>query len=253
MTERSRRAFLKSAAVGGALTGGAVLLLAGLARAAARPGPLPPAPQPRATTYRLAVTNDSSTFETFAVYQDDPDLGVPNVMNLAWLVKSAQPGQSVVFEWTTDFDFLLWGDNGVNPSQSVPANPDDLNHNQIELTYAYGLYSFQPSQPLPDPELGSLYVRESSTIPVDSYASVGLGMSGAPLYSTRAQPNMQLTFTPHPNQHLFLTAGTFSAGQNLDVQQISTAAEIDYAPDVVSVHAILNRNNVWKVSADSGA
>ena len=55
------------------------------------------------TTYRLHVTNESSAFEQFAIYQNDPDLGVYNVMSLAWFAKGAHPSQHLCFEWNIDY------------------------------------------------------------------------------------------------------------------------------------------------------
>lgn len=253
MTEPSRRSFLRTAAVSGALTGGAVLLPGGLARAATAAAAPRAVPQPRATTYRLRVTNNSPAFEQFAVYQNDPDLGVYDVMSLAWFVKGAQPGQTVVFEWDTAYSFLLFADGGTTVTQTAPADPSNLNANQIALTYAYGVYSFQPGPGFGTPQLGNLYINETSSIPVKGKANVGIGMSGSALYSTRAQPNMQLMFTPHPTENFFLTAGTFQTGQNLDVEKISHAAAVDFASGVFDLHATLKRDGTWTVSPSSTA
>ncbi|WP_051450640.1 hypothetical protein [Actinospica robiniae] len=246
MTERSRRSFLRTAAVGGALTGGAVLLPGGLARAAAVPAAPRTGASPDAVT--LQVTNDSSAFEQFAVYQNDPDLGVYNVMSLAWFVKGAHPQQTVQFQWQQDYSFLLFGKGGSTITQSVNADPSDLNQNQIALTYTNGAYALVPGRALGTAELGSLYVDELVTVPVDGVGKVGIGMSGAALYAVQTEPNQELVFTPHPTQHFWLTAGNFTPGENLDIEEISTAVALDFVPGTPGLAVTLNRDSTWSTS-----
>jgi hypothetical protein len=52
------------------------------------------------TQYTLTVTNNSSAFENFSVYQQDPDLGNANAVNVAWLADAADPGTEVSFDWS---------------------------------------------------------------------------------------------------------------------------------------------------------
>jgi len=52
------------------------------------------------TQYTLTVTNNSSAFEQFAIYQSAPNLGNANDLSLAWLVDSADPGAALSFDWS---------------------------------------------------------------------------------------------------------------------------------------------------------
>ena len=71
------------------------------------------------TTYRLHVTNSSNAFENFAVYQNDPDLGVYNVVSLAWFAKGAHPTQNLLFEWTIDYS-IMWSEVGLTGNSGSP-------------------------------------------------------------------------------------------------------------------------------------
>ena len=255
MTERSRRSFLKTAAVGGALTGGVALLPGGLARAAATAAPRP-LPQPRSATYRLHVTNNSSAFETFAVYQADPDLDSGNVMSLAWLAKGAHPTQYLFFEWTIDYS-VMWSDSDMtgNPGdtvtfdigQDVPVDPADTNHNGVELTYADGVPFLQLAPLTADtPQVGNIYVNELSTLPAQGVGTIGLAISGSPAYAAPAAPNRLEVFTPHPNY--WITAGTFEAGVALDVEDISPHSQnLLYPSGVTELWVNFDRAREWTV------
>ena len=244
MTERSRRAFLKSTLVGGAMTTGAVLLPAGLARAA-------DAPQTRSTTYRLRVTNNSSAFEQFAVYQNDPDLGVNNVMSLAWFVKGAHPQTTIVFEWTLDYSFMLFAEGGTTPIQTVPADPTDPARQQIQLVHSDGAYRLQPGQAVADPRPGSFYIREVDDLPDGHSGKVGIGMAGRPVYTAPITPDVDLVLTPHPDGRYWLTAGTFQPGAGLDVEQLVPPTEVVFEPGVFALHAQLGLDNAWTVTPDT--
>ncbi len=243
MTERSRRAFLKSTLAGGALTTGAVLLPSGSAWAAT-------APQTRATTYRLRVTNNSGSFEQFAVYQNDPDLGVPNAMSLAWLVYGAPPSSTVVFQWTLDYSFMLFAEGGAEPTQILAADPTGPAGQQVQLSHGEGGYLLQPGRAVADPRSGSLYIRELADLPVGGPARVGIGLSGRPVYSAPVEPDTDLVLTPHPGGNYWVTAGTFEAGSVLDVEQIVPPARVTFVPGVYAMQAILDRDDTWRVQPD---
>lgn len=201
------------------------------------------------TTYSLVVTNDSTQFQDICVYQKQADLGVPNAMSLAWLTAPAWPGTTVTFTWSLNYNFV-WGQTGVlkpgvtfSAQQSAPADPDDLNANQIQLDYRNGAFNFVPGSAAGSPELGSLYIRELSTVPNDS-ATVGIGMSNAGTFVVQAQPNMNLVFTPHPEY--WITAGTFTQGEVLDIESITNEAPVPY-DGTFTMNAELSATNLWTV------
>ncbi len=204
------------------------------------------------TTYSLVFVNHSSQTGSACVYQQDPDLTIPDVMSLAWFAKAATPTTSIVFRWTIDYDFV-WSETGslvpgvlFVASQTWPA--DLSTQNQVTFSQAGGAYTFQNQQK--GPRGGSLYITEDGTIPVGQ-ASVGIGMSGFGTFAVQAQPNMNLVFTPHPQY--WITFGTYTQGQVMDISAVSSAAQIQFPPNVYSMTATFNPDNTWTVLPTSQA
>jgi len=199
--------------------------------------------------YQLTVTNNSTQYQDLCLYQKVPDLSVPNALSLAWLVAPTWPGTSVTFQWTIDYSFV-WGQTGslkpgvpFRAQQTLPANPNSLGSNQIQFDYRNGAFTFIPGPALGSPQLGSLYIRELSAIPVNT-AAVGIGMSNSGTYVVPAQPNMNLMFTPHPQY--WLTAGNIDNGQVLDLEQITNEIEVAF-DGTFSKRAVLDSRNNWTV------
>lgn len=202
------------------------------------------------TQYSLTVTNNSNQFQDLCVYQKPVDIGVPNVMSLAWLTAPAWPQTIVKFSWQLDYCFV-WSQTGVltpgvtfQAQQTVPADPDNLNANQIQLDYSSGAFNFVSAPAIGTPQLGSLYVRELPSIPINK-ASVGIGMSNAGVFAVAAEPNMNLVFTPHPAY--WLTAGQFQQGQVVDIEQITNEQQVPF-DGTFDMVAVLNPDNTWTVS-----
>ncbi len=209
------------------------------------------------TQYTLRVINDSTNFQDMCVYQEDPNIGVPNVLSLAWFAKPAYPTTTVMFRWTIDYSFL-WSETGMlvpgvyfDASQTWPADPSIVTPatattpgNQIGFTHPQGAYTFV-SEEMRGAQNGSLYIVQNSDVPLKQ-ASVGIGMSGAGTFAVQAQPNLNLTFTPHPAY--YLAAGTFEQGEVLDIGSISNPVGIEFPPGIYSMTAQLNKDNTWTVS-----
>src|SRR4051812_36666346 len=143
------------------------------------------------TQYTLRVINNSTNFVDMCMYQQDPNLGVPNALSLAWFAKPAYPTTTVMFRWTVDYSFI-WSETGTlipgvyfDASQVWPADPNTVGTssdtragNQIGLSPpSANAYSFT-STATPGAQAGSLYVKEDANIPLKR-ASVGIGMSGS--------------------------------------------------------------------------
>jgi hypothetical protein len=200
--------------------------------------------------YSLTFVNNSSNTWDAAVYQKDPDLGVPNVQSLAWFTKTAAPTTKLVFTWTINYSFI-WSETGqlvpgvqFNASQDWPA--DLSTTNQVSFTKSPA-YTFQNQTQ--GPAAGTLYISQDNTIP-SKVASVGIGMSGAGVFAVQAQPNLQATFVPHPQY--WITFGQFTQGEVLDIGQItSKAANVKYPFNVYSMTAILGPDNKWTVNPTS--
>ncbi|HEU5475596.1 MAG TPA: hypothetical protein VFV67_33560 [Actinophytocola sp.] len=181
------------------------------------------------------------------------DLGVPNAVSLAWLVAPAWPGTTVTFEWTLDYSFQ-WSQTGTlkpgvvfRAQQIRPADPESLNSNQIQFDYLQNAFTFLPGNAIGTPQLGSLYIRELSGIPANT-AMVGIGMSNAGTFAVPAQPNTNLVFTPHPEY--WITAGTFTHGEVLDIEQITNEVGVPFDA-TFAMSAVLDSQNNWTVSSSA--
>jgi hypothetical protein len=203
------------------------------------------------TQYSLTVTNNSTQYQDLCIYQKPVDLGVPDAMSLAWLTAPAWPLTTVKFTWSLDYSFI-WSQTGsLKPGvtflaqQTQGADPDDLTANQVLFDYINGAFTFTPGNAAGVAELGSLYIREMSRVPIGS-ATVGIGMSNAGVFAVQAQPNMNLVFTPHPEY--WIAAGTFEQGQVLDIEQITNSANVGFDATFDMV-AVLTPVNTWQVKA----
>jgi hypothetical protein len=70
-------------------------------------------------------------------------------MALAWLTAPAWPGTTVSFTWSLDYSFV-WSNTGAlqpgdtfTAQETVPADPDNLNANQILFDYGDGSFHFR--------------------------------------------------------------------------------------------------------------
>lgn len=203
------------------------------------------------TKYSLTVTNNSTQFQDLCVYQKPVDLGVPNVMALAWLTAPAWPGTTVTFDWTLDYCFI-WAQTGslkpgvtFRAQQTVTADPDNLNANQTLFDYRNGAFTFATGNAAGTAELGSLYIRQMPSIPTGT-ATVGIGMSNAGVFAVEAQPNINLVFSPHPEY--WVTAGTFQPGEVLDIEQITNEAAVAY-DGTFDMSATLTSTNTWVINS----
>ena len=198
--------------------------------------------------YTLSAMNHSANSGSFCAFQQDPDLGVPGALPLAWFSKYVHPQTTIKFVWTADYNFV-WSETGVlvpgvgfDASQVFDADVQNLN--QITLSYIGGAYSFINQSKGPKP--GPLYIREDASIPLKK-ASVGIGMSGAGTFVVQAQPNLTLNFTPHPRY--YIAFGSYTQGEALDVGEMTNTAEIVFQQNIYSMTAILNADNSWTVDS----
>jgi hypothetical protein len=183
---------------------------------------------PEATTHRLRVINNSSNYADFCVYQQDRDLGVPNVQSLAWFAKSLFPTTVATFTRTIDYSFV-WSETGVlkpgvlfEASQVWPADLSNPADSQVLFNHLDEAYSFEHGQAVP------------AAAPSPCRPS-----------RTACSPS-----TPHPAY--WVTAGTFEHGEVLDIGSIlGDSAEIQFPPGVYNMTAILNLDNTWTVQPTS--
>jgi hypothetical protein len=122
--------------------------------------------------------------------------------------------------------------------------------NQVTLQYdpTFQSYSFSTPQTA-GAQSGTLYIHQEKTIPPqpeDGTVTVaGIGMSGVGTFVKQVEPNMLLEFTPHPEY--WITFGNYTQGEVMDITEISSTAQINFAPNVYSMKAILNEDNTWTI------
>ena len=198
------------------------------------------------TQYSVTVANNSVNTGAICIYQTSPDISDPRVMSLAWFSKVAHPKTKVQFDWGIDYSFV-WDETGVlipgvtfDASQTLPASL--TSNNQVTLSYSAGAFEFE--QQTTGGKNGTLYITNDSSLPLNQ-ASVGVGMSGAGTFVVQAQPNINLTFTPHPTY--WITFGNYTPGQVLDVGQITNKQQLEFAPNTYSLNVQLKSDNTWSL------
>lgn len=210
------------------------------------------------TPYNLTVHNYSSDFENICLYQSDPKIGRGDILSLAWLSQPATPTTTLTFTWTIQYSFV-WAETGVlkpgvtfQASQNWNADPTVLGvtsfgqqGNQIGLTYPPDeqAYSFD-SVGTPGAEVGTLYITEDKTLPLDQ-AAVGIGMGGFGTYVVQSQPNQTIAFTPTPVY--YLQAGTYTQGQVMGTGVVDGSVPVVFPPGVTEATATLDMSNTWSI------
>lgn len=180
-----------------------------------------------ATNYSLTVKNEGTETGDFCIYQTD-DNQTENIRSLVWFSKRAHPHTELKFEWNIDYGFS-WSETGtlvpgmvfeaqeVKPidlaipaetASALSADGDRLCYKQTEKTVSAG-------------EIGLL---TDETVPEKSY-SIGVLMSGAPVFAVEATPNYNFSFKPDPQYHIAL--GQFDVGEVLDMDKLAGAISLD--------------------------
>ncbi|WP_109830800.1 protein rhiA [Reichenbachiella versicolor] len=199
--------------------------------------------------YTLNFKNNSSQRGNACVFQTDPNLGVHDVLSLAWFAKSALPTTMVKFNWDVNYNFT-WSRQGVLiPGVKYEAaqiwDADLSNNNAVDFLKDTSLDAYTFDNQTAGPEDGSLYVYQKRTV-TPNQTSVGIGMSGSGTFVVSSQPNMQLQFTPHPKY--WIVFGSFEQGEVLDIEKVtSTAQEIAFPVNQYTMNVVLNSDNTWSV------
>jgi hypothetical protein len=196
----------------------------------------------------LHVTNKSSAFHDFVLYQSTGDPS-GRAFPLAWMTAPLWPSTTVTFTWTEKYGFV-WSQTGplqpgVNfqTQQYLNTDPNDPNSNHTQLDYGNGAFHFVTGGRAPAP--GSLSVETTGSVPLDTGA-LGFGMAGQAVFATQAQPNLNYVFTPHPEY--WITAGQYHEGDVLDPGDISNKARVPFQ-GTNTMNAVLNGSNDWTVTA----
>jgi hypothetical protein len=72
-------------------------------------------------------------------------------------------------------------------------------------------------------------------------------MGGFGAWVVSAEPNMEAVFTPGPNPSYWLTFGTYSQGQVMDLKAVHKPVRVVYPANVTSMTATLNPDNTWTI------
>lgn len=193
--------------------------------------------------YQINFTNNSTNAGNFMVFQEHPDMNVPDSSALVWFTKYLHPNTNGIFSWKTGYDFVwmeqksLAADISSVTFQCIPAN---LESNNVALLTYDGGYNFitQPAGGV----TGNLYIQTDSTIgPFEVRA--GLGMSGAPVFLVPAQPNMEMAFSPNPQY--WIAFGEYEKGQVVNSKEITNPMQIEFPEGITTINVVLNPDNTW--------
>lgn len=197
------------------------------------------------TAYSLTLKNDSAQPWTFYVYQKQPEQAT-DLFSLAWFASPflITVGSQIRFQWQIEYDFV-WGATGIvtpgvtfSAGGTVGTDPAGFNTTTFSSLPGPNL-----STPVVGPPPGSLVINDTGDVANNTF-SVGIGMSGTGTYVVQAGPNLKHQFTPTPSY--WIAAGTnIEVGTVLDIQTITTTAEVVFPPNVFSVTKTLNEQNIW--------
>ena len=198
-----------------------------------------------ADTYKLKVTNNSSMPGKFVVYQKQPDIFQQGAFPLAWFAKGANKGTVASFRWEVDYSFIWSEVEKVAPG--VICNASEIRdaglrqQNKITLDKNSNGYIFT-NQTTDAKHAGSLLIEETGLLPPNG-AAVGIGMSGSGTFVWPAQPNVNITVTPHPEY--WIAFGSYEEQEILDVQQMTDAQRLSYPINTYSATLTLQGDNTW--------
>ena len=198
--------------------------------------------------YSITLENNSSSDKTITLFQHDPNISSSSIVSLAWLSNMAPSLSQTTFNWLEDYSFC-WSQTEVlvpgiivSAAQSKQANTTSMN--KITLENSNSSYLF--TEPTSGPEPGKLYIYQDGSILMDA-VSVGIEMSGSPIYACQGLPNAITTFNISTPKY-FLVAGNFNQGEVLDVNSLSDTHEISFPDGAYQANVIINPDGSWSVT-----
>jgi hypothetical protein len=198
-------------------------------------------------TFTINFVNNSYSSGNFCVFQQNPNSPNPGVFPLAWRVQSAGPQMRLAISWNTDL-YFFWAKTGelqpgviFNPGENAPTSMTE--RNEITLTKDERDYKFINQRT--GYQQGSLTIISDANTAIRQ-ASVGFGLSGAPMVAVQAQPNMNFQFTPR--FEYWATFGKMRQGQVLSPSEISNPVRIEFPHGIFSMNATLNADNSWTIT-----
>jgi hypothetical protein len=199
------------------------------------------------STYTIYLTNNSSSQQSFSVFQQKPNSPNHDVFPLAWRTESAAPHAKVPISWNDDL-YFFWAKPGelkpgviFNAGEALKTSMTE--NNAVTLTKENNNYKFTDQKNWHQQGLLSVTCDATTAI---RQASVGVGMSGAGVFAVQAQPNMTFLFSPHPE--FWVTFGNFQQGQVLDPSEMHDAVQVVFPHGIFSMNATLNPDNTWTIT-----
>jgi hypothetical protein len=189
--------------------------------------------------------NNSTQSGNFCIFQELPDVNVPNVVTLAWLSKAAHPTTKLNFDWTVDYSFFwstqfdLRPGSHVQAEQSWDANLDTTN--LITLDRSDDAYTFANQRQ--GAYENNLYIHQTHRVQSDT-ASVGIGMSGKGAFAVKSQPNMSIIMTPKPIY--WVVFGYFEEGEIIDIAEVTESAYKVQFKGTTSMALEFTSQNIFK-------
>jgi len=206
-------------------------------------------------TRTLLFKNQSQIASNVCVYQSPPKTSPTEAITLAWFCQSfpqkLEGGISqVVFQWTEDdYSFVLTQRgklaSGITftTSQAIPANLKTAN--EVTLTkHSLGTYSFTDQKQGSEPNL--LFINQDRTISFNE-VFVGIGMAGSATTFVQGLPNVTTIFELNKKHTYNIFWGNYTAGQVLNINEITNQAKIEFKDNINSVTAILYEDMTWCV------
>ncbi|MBW1783341.1 MAG: hypothetical protein JRL30_21690 [Deltaproteobacteria bacterium] len=200
------------------------------------------------TRYRVDFRNNSWNSGDVCIFQTPAETTTPVQYSTAWMTKFSHPTTNVVFLWTKNFSFC-WGETGsLMPgvvfwcNQIIDADLASKNEITLAGTNNAG-YAFTDQKVGPQP--GLLYINQSEKIPYDRL-SIGIAMSGSPVFVAQALPNMLTTF-PTSSKYWIAFGPNYRQGEVLDIRLIYRKAQLSFPPGVFTLKVTLNQDFTWTI------
>ena len=128
-------------------------------------------------------------------------------------------------------------------SEVRKADPSNTSENSIAFKKEKGAYHFVKSDH--KTTQGKLGIRCDGSIPAGK-ASIGIGMSGNPVFARPADPNLQYTFGPHPKY--WIAFGDFEEGEVIDLNRMTQRYEIKFPINQYERSIRLTPDNTWEAA-----
>ena len=199
------------------------------------------------TQYSLSVNNQNSLMQTFVLFQKMPVTSKPSTdpISLAWIVGSAAGGSASnpsksKFTWFIDYSInagylqeegTLDSPRKFQTTTQIPVKVDDTNLVSVSYdgTFPNGAPYFNGAPG--NTTSGIIAANSDDKVPTNAAASsiqmdlaLGIAMNRKPAVSVQLLPNIDYTFTPHPEYYIM--AAKYSEGDVIDVEETTHAYQV---------------------------